>query len=159
MFTNSGSELWVLKALFDNFTVNLTSLLFSWTVTTVCMLSYKYKYFRKLLHKSKACQRNSLVHCSMPILSIFCILNFHSNQRSFNIEICWGPSYADSFHTILFWDFLTEQIFFLRFWGMLLYVGSLCYYSLINRGGQNDDRLPSTSISTFDTICRQHRLP
>jgi hypothetical protein len=27
------------------------------------------------------------------------------------------------------------------------------------RGGQNEDRLPSTSIYTFDTTCRQHRLP
>jgi len=27
------------------------------------------------------------------------------------------------------------------------------------RGGQNEDRLPSTSISIFDTTCRRHRLP
>ncbi len=31
-------------------------------------------------------------------------------------------------------------------------------YELEIRGGQNDDRLPSTSISTFNT-CRRHCLP
>jgi hypothetical protein len=27
------------------------------------------------------------------------------------------------------------------------------------RGGQNEDGLPSTSISTFETTCRRHHLP
>ncbi len=29
----------------------------------------------------------------------------------------------------------------------------------VARGGQNEDRLPITSISTFDMTCRPHRLP
>jgi hypothetical protein len=29
----------------------------------------------------------------------------------------------------------------------------------ITRGGQNEDRLPSTSISTYNTTCQRHHLP
>jgi hypothetical protein len=32
-------------------------------------------------------------------------------------------------------------------------------WRILTRGGQNEDRLPSTSISTLDTTCQLHRLP